>query len=98
MLHRTMIAGDTEFDGIMITPDYLRRIAIWSRDLSEREIDVARAGIAERSYSANETIFMRGDHFDYWTGVVTGLMRMSIVSRGGKATTFTGLSAGAWFG
>jgi CRP/FNR family transcriptional regulator, cyclic AMP receptor protein len=82
----------------MITPDYLRRIAIWSRELSEREAEMACAGITERSYRAGEHIFLRGDQFDYWTGVVAGLMRMSIVSRGGKAMTFTGLSAGAWFG
>jgi CRP/FNR family transcriptional regulator, cyclic AMP receptor protein len=82
----------------MITPDYLRRIAIWSRELPEREIEAACAGITERSYRAGEFVFLRGDRFDYWTGVVTGLMRMSIVSRGGKAMTFTGLSAGAWFG
>jgi CRP/FNR family cyclic AMP-dependent transcriptional regulator len=30
--------------------------------------------------------------------VVSGLARMSIVSRGGKATTFAGMMAGAWFG
>ena len=82
----------------MIAPDYLKRIAIWSRELAEREIDVARAGIVERSYGANETIFTRGDRFDYWTGVVSGLARMGMVSRGGKATTFTGMAAGAWFG
>jgi CRP-like cAMP-binding protein len=82
----------------MITPDYLRRIAIWSRELGEREIEAASAGITERSYRAGEFVFLRGDRFDYWTGVVAGLMRMSIVSRGGKAMTFTGLSAGAWFG
>ncbi len=82
----------------MIAPDYLKRIAIWSRELSEREIDVARAGVVEKSYSANEFIFMRGDRFESWTGVVSGLGRMSIVSPGGKAMTFTGLTAGAWFG
>ena len=82
----------------MITPDYLRRIAIWSRELSEREAEMACAGITERSYRAGEHIFLRGDQFDYWTGVVAGLVRMSIVSRGGKAMTFTGLTAGAWFG
>ena len=85
-------------DGIMIAPDHLKRIAAWSRDLSEREIDIARAGISERSYRANEYIFMRGDDFEYWTGVVTGLARMGIVSRGGKAASFAGLTAGAWFG
>ena len=31
-------------------------------------------------------------------GVVTGLARMGIVSRGRKAASFAGLTAGAWFG
>ncbi len=82
----------------MITPDYLRRIAAWSRELGEREIEVARGGITERSYRAGESIFLHDDQFEYWTGVVSGLVRMSKVSRGGKAITFTGLTAGAWFG
>ena len=77
----------------MIAPDYLKRIAFWSRELDDREIEVARAGIVEKSYRANEFIFVRGDHFEYWTGVVTGLARMGIVSRGGKATSFAGLTA-----
>ena len=82
----------------MITPDYLRRIAAWSRELGEREIEVARAGITERSYRAGDFIFLHDDQFEYWTGVVSGLARMSKVSRAGKAMTFTGLPAGAWFG
>src|ERR1700744_2255387 len=82
----------------MIAPDYLERIALWSRDLGDREIEVARAGIVEKSYRANECIFMRGDPFEYWTGVVTGLARMGIVSRGGKGTSFGRLTEGAWFG
>ena len=60
----------------MIAPDSLKRIAAWSRELNEREIEVARAGIIEKSYRAGEFIFMRGDPFEYWTGVVTGLARM----------------------
>jgi CRP/FNR family transcriptional regulator, cyclic AMP receptor protein len=82
----------------LIAQDHLRRIAAWSRELKEPEIEVARAGIVEKSFAANEYILMRGDHFDYWAGVVTGLVRMGIVSRRGKATSFTGLTAGAWFG
>jgi len=82
----------------LIAHDRLRRIAVWSRELKEPEIEVARAGIVEKSFAANEYILMRGDHFDYWAGLVTGLVRMGIVSRGGKATSFTGLTAGAWFG
>src|SRR3978361_965094 len=82
----------------MIAPDSLKRIASWSRELNEREIEIPRAGIVEKSYRANEFIFMRGDPFEYWTGVVTGLARMGIVSRGGKAASFAGLTSGAWFG
>jgi CRP/FNR family transcriptional regulator, cyclic AMP receptor protein len=82
----------------MIAPDHLKRIAIWSRDLGERELERARAGIIEKSYRADELVFMRGDQFDYWCGVVSGLLRMGTVSRGGKAMSFAGLTAGAWFG
>src|SRR5258707_15535746 len=82
----------------MIAPDSLKRIASWSRELNEREIEIARAGIVEKSYRANEFIFMRGDPFEYWTDVVTGLARMGIVARGGKAASFTGLTPGAWVG
>src|SRR5260370_163015 len=80
----------------MIAPDYLKRIASWSRELNEREIEVPRAGIVEKSYRANEFIFMRGDQSDYWTGLVSGLARMGIVSRGVKAASFAGLTARAW--
>ena len=82
----------------MIAPDHLKRIAIWSRGLNERELERARAGIIEKSYRADELVFMRGDQFDYWCGVVSGLLRMGTVSRGGKAMSFAGLTAGAWFG
>jgi CRP/FNR family transcriptional regulator, cyclic AMP receptor protein len=82
----------------LIAEDHLQRIAAWSRELNKREIEVARAGIVEKSFAANESIVVRGDRFDYWAGVVTGLVRMGIVLRRGKATTFTGLTAGAWFG
>ena len=53
----------------MIAADYLTRIAVWSRELSAREIETARAGITEKSYRPGESIFLRGDHFEYWTGL-----------------------------
>jgi CRP/FNR family transcriptional regulator, cyclic AMP receptor protein len=37
----------------MIATDYLKRIAAWSRELNDREIEIARAGIIEKSYHAN---------------------------------------------
>ena len=82
----------------MISIDDLKRIAAWARDLTDAEIEVARAGITERSFGADEFICMRGDHYEYWLGVVTGLVRVGTVSRAGKIISYTGLSAGAWFG
>ena len=82
----------------MIAADYLKRIAVWSHELTGPEFEAARAGIIEKSFKANEFICMRGDDFEYWTGVVTGLVKVGTMSRGGKAITFTGLTAGAWFG
>ena len=82
----------------MIAADYLKRIAVWSHELTGPEFEAARAGIIEKSFKANEFICMRGDEFEYWTGVVTGLVRIGTISHAGKAVTFTGLTAGAWFG
>src|ERR1700710_2971827 len=100
MLQRNRLVGAlgarTTVSGSIIAQDTIKRIAFWSRDLDVREIEVARAGIVEKSYRANECIFMRGDPFEYWTGVVTGLARLGIVSRAGQATRFAGLTAGGW--
>lgn len=82
----------------MIAQEHLKRLAAWSRELTEREIEVARTGIVERSYVTGESVFMRGDKFDYWAGMVSGLARMGAVSRDGKETSLAGLTAGAWFG
>lgn len=82
----------------MIAPDHLRRIAFWSHDLNEREFESARRGIIEKDFHAGAYICHRGDRLDAWTGVVTGLVKLSTVSRSGKAVTLAGLRAGGWFG
>jgi CRP/FNR family cyclic AMP-dependent transcriptional regulator len=82
----------------MIAADHLKRIAAWARDLNEKEIEVARGGIVEKSFKANEFVCMRGDQFEYWTGVVSGLAKIGTISRSGKEVSITGLTAGAWFG
>lgn len=82
----------------MITADYLRRIAVWSRDLSDEEFEQARRGVVERTYPQGAYICHRGDRLDVWTGVVTGLVKLSTVSKAGKAVTLAGIRAGGWFG
>ena len=98
-MYRPAVEHRTSYGSIMvITQDHLRRVAAWSQELDVREREVARTGIVERSYGAEECIFMRGDRFDYWAGVVSGLARVGVASRGGKEASFASLTAGAWFG
>ena len=76
----------------------LVRGAIWASELSESEIDRAMRGISERAVPKGGYLFHRGYRFDYWTGVISGLFKMSTVSASGKAMTFAGLGPGSWFG
>jgi CRP-like cAMP-binding protein len=76
----------------------LVRSMIWAQELTDDEIEIATRGISERVYPKNSYICHRGDRLDSWTGVVTGLVKMSSVSVSGKATTFVGVGAGGWLG
>ena len=76
----------------------LARSAIWSRELSEDEIERASRGLSERHFGKGSYVCHRGDKLDYWTGVLTGLVKISAISRSGKAMTFAGAGAGGWFG
>lgn len=71
---------------------------IWAAELSAAETARALAGTVERTYAKGSYLCHRGDRLDYWTGVVTGLVKMSSVSRSGKAVTFAGIGSGGWFG
>lgn len=74
------------------------RDVIWARELTGEEMTRAARGVTERRYAKGSYLCHRGDRLDYWTGVVTGVVKMSAVSESGKAVTFAGLGAGGWFG
>jgi CRP-like cAMP-binding protein len=76
----------------------LRRIAFWAGALTEPEAARALAGISERRFAGGAYICHRGDRLDSWTGVVSGLIKISAISRNGKPMTFAGVGAGGWFG
>ncbi len=82
----------------MISAERLREIAFWAADLSEREFEHARRGIVEKAYSKGAYVCHRGDRLDSWNGVTAGLLKLSAVSRNGKAVTLAGVRAGGWFG
>lgn len=70
----------------------------WAGELAAHEIERASRGITERAFTKGSYICHRGDRMDHWTGVVSGLVKISVISRGGKAITFAGAGAGTWFG
>jgi len=82
----------------MAPRDDLVRRAVWAGDLGEAEIDRARKGTVEKVFAKGTYICHRGDRLDYWTGVAQGLVKISTISRGGKAMTFAGIGTGGWFG
>ncbi len=82
----------------MITADRFREIAFWSAELTEEEIDRARRGVTEKSFSKGAYICHKGDKFDPWIGVISGLVRLGTVSQKGKAVTLAGMRSGGWFG
>jgi CRP/FNR family cyclic AMP-dependent transcriptional regulator len=82
----------------VISRERLLEIAFWARDLTKEEVEQARLGISEKTFSSGTYICHRGDRLDSWTGVANGLVRMSTVSKSGKDVTFAGLRSGGWFG
>jgi len=76
----------------------LRAFAFWSDALTADEAERAKRGIAERQFAAGAYICHRGDKLDAWTGVMSGLVKISAISASGKAITFAGIGAGGWFG
>jgi CRP-like cAMP-binding protein len=82
----------------VVAKDELRETAFWLDALTGSEAARAIGGISERRFAAGAYICHRGDRFDAWTGVVSGLIKISAISRDGKAMTFAGIGPGGWFG
>lgn len=82
----------------MNSKEDIARSSIWAEELTEDELDRARRGLVEKTYAKGAYICHRGDRLDQWTGVVTGLVKISAISRHGKAMTFAGATDGGWFG
>lgn len=82
----------------MISPERLNEIAAWSRELTDDQIDRACRGITEKQLHAGAYLFHRGDRFDAWAGVISGIVKMSTFTVSGKAVSYTGVAKGGWFG
>ncbi len=70
----------------------------WGTLLTPEQRNRVLTDASETSVSADQFVCRRGEPVDAWLGVIDGLLKMMITSSDGKASTFTGLPAGAWFG
>lgn len=70
----------------------------WGKDLNAIQVDRLRQEVRERQISRGASICHAGSQVQYWKGVISGLIKMSVVSDLGRTSTFTGIAAGAWFG
>lgn len=82
----------------MVTLETLDQIAPWSAGLTDEERARTAKGISEKTYGKGAYICHLGDRLDAWIGVINGLLKLSTVTRNGKAMTFAGIAAGGWFG
>jgi len=82
----------------VIACDALARLAHWSGDLTPDERSRAARGVTEKTFAKGTYICHLGDRLDCWVGVSEGLLKLSTVTRNGKAMTFAGIAEGGWFG
>lgn len=71
---------------------------LWARTLTNEQQTRLRAAVRGRLIPAGEAVCHTGAPVLYWKGIVEGLVKMSVASPGGRTSTLTGLTAGAWFG
>ena len=70
----------------------------WGQTLGDKHIERLRREVREREVLRGSAICHAGSQVMYWKGVMSGLIKMSVVSDLGRTSTFTGIAAGAWFG
>jgi CRP-like cAMP-binding protein len=70
----------------------------WGKNLSTAHVERVSREVREREVLRGGAICHAGSQVKYWKGVMSGLIKMSVVSDRGRTSTFTGIAAGAWFG
>jgi CRP/FNR family transcriptional regulator, cyclic AMP receptor protein len=74
------------------------RQTVWAKYLTPEQMVRVEADTVEQFVPKGGYVCRKGEIVDAWIGVIDGLVKMNNLSPEGKSITFTGLSAGAWFG
>ena len=81
----------------LLTDDELDGVP-WLRPLTADERDRVAPQLRIGDAEPGELICRRGRTATYWFGVVDGLLKMSTETADGHTITYSGLTAGGWFG
>jgi CRP/FNR family cyclic AMP-dependent transcriptional regulator len=74
------------------------RSSLWATSLSPQQFDWVSRNAVERRVSAGGFVVRMGAPADQWTGIIDGLVKMSVTTPDGRTSSFTGVTAGGWFG
>lgn len=72
--------------------------SLWARGLTPEEFDWVARNTVERRVPAGGFVVRMGEPAEHWTGIIDGLVKMSITTPDGRTASFTGVTAGGWFG
>lgn len=70
----------------------------WRSHLTPGQLDRVLLDTSMRSFDGGSTVCLRGSPSMHWLAVVDGMLKVDTVAADGRATTFAGVPAGAWFG
>jgi CRP/FNR family transcriptional regulator, cyclic AMP receptor protein len=91
VVHRTMNRDQESFLSSL-------RETIWAKQLTPEQLARVEADTVEQFVPKGGYACRKGEVADCWIGVIEGLFKMNNLSPEGRSVTFTGLSAGGWFG
>jgi CRP-like cAMP-binding protein len=70
----------------------------WGKVLDQIHIDRLVTEVREREVMRGGAICHTGSQVQFWKGVMSGMIKTSILADNGRTSTLTGIAAGAWFG
>jgi CRP/FNR family transcriptional regulator, cyclic AMP receptor protein len=82
----------------MQTLETMLRSSLWADALGPDEIERVVRESFERRVPVGGYAVRQGEPAEHWIGVIEGLAKMSVSQPDGRVSTFTGVTAGGWFG
>jgi CRP-like cAMP-binding protein len=70
----------------------------WTAGLEPSHLSRVLDELTEYEIAAGQPVCRKGEPVHAWLGVLSGLVKLGTVSPEGKMVTYTGITAGGWFG